>query len=377
MIRPPRDEERLLLVAATGGGERALAAWRDWRARIDFERLPDETVRLVPLLYRNLSRLGVPPSELTRYASVYRHSWARNRLAFQAGARVIERLAGAGIETIVLKGAAASTLYYLDDGVRAMEDVDVLVPRARLAATFEVLARAGWQVEQRPGLVPLSPAWLANRHSIGFGDAKGRSFDLHWYVSADALVDGADDPFWAASVPMVLSGVATRALGATDFLHHALAHAAWSGTPHLRWAADAMAVMNRPGASAIDWARLVDHAVRRRMVLPIRRSLAWLRRELAAPVPEAVLAELAEVEVGRLARWELDYANRLSPRPNAASKILMRLWFAHQRSSSRTGVALALDFPAYLARYFGVASPWQLPARAARRAIERVRTDGF
>lgn len=377
MIRPPRDEERLLLVAATGGADRALAAWRDWRARVDFERLPDETVRLVPLLYRSLSRLGVAAPELARYASVYRHSWARNRLAFQAGARVIERLADAGIETIVLKGAAASVLYYRDDGVRAMEDVDVLVPRARLAATFEVLARAGWKVEQSRGPAPLSPAWLANRHSAGFSDTNGRSFDLHWYVSADALVDDADAPFWAASVPMRLSGVATRALCATDFLHHALAHAAWSGTPHLRWAADAMAVMNGPGASPIDWSRLVEHAVRRRMVLPLRRSLAWLRHELAAPVPEAVLAELAEVEVGRLARWEIDYANRLPPRPNAASKILMRLWFAHQRSSPRTGVALALDFPAYLARYFGVASPWELPAHTVRRAIERVRKDGL
>lgn len=154
MIRPPRDEERLLLVAATGGADRALAAWRDWRARVDFERLPDETVRLVPLLYRSLSRLGVAAPELARYASVYRHSWARNRLAFQAGARVIERLADAGIETIVLKGAAASVLYYRDDGVRAMEDVDVLVPRARLAATFEVLARAGWKVEQSRGPAP-------------------------------------------------------------------------------------------------------------------------------------------------------------------------------------------------------------------------------
>lgn len=377
MNRPPTDEERLLLLAATGQGEEALAAWRDWRARTDFERLGAESVHLVPLLYRNLSRLGAPPAEIKRYASVYRHSWAKNRLAFQAGARAIERLAAAGIDTLVLKGAAASILYYRDDGVRAMEDVDVLVPPARLADTLAVLTAAGWEVAPDNGPRALTAPWLTIRHSAGFRDAQGRSFDLHWYVSADVRLEGADDAFWAAAVPIQLVGVTTRALCATDHLYHVMAHAAWSSDPHIRWAADAMAVLSGPGSARVDWARLVGHAVRRRMVLPVRRALRWLRRELGAPVPDAPLAELDAVSVGRLAHLEMDYAHRLPPRPDAASKIMLRLWFAYERSTTEQGVARALGFPAFLARYFGVTSPWQLPQHALRRGLERVRSHGL
>lgn len=377
MNRPPTDEERLLLRAATGQGEEALEAWRGWRARTDFERLGAESVHLVPLLYRNLSRLGAPPAELKRYASVYRHSWAKNRLAFQAGARAIERLAAHGIDALVLKGAAASTLHYRDDGVRAMEDVDVLVRRARLEDTLKVLGESGWEVAPDNGPRALSAPWLTIRHSAGFRDAKGRSFDLHWYVSADMRIEGADEAFWAAAVPMQMAAVETRALCATDHLYHVIAHAAWSTDPHIRWAADAMAVLRGPGSGPVDWPRLVGHAMRRRMVLPVRRALRWLQRELGAPVPDAPLAELDAVRVGRLAQLELDYAHRLPPRPNAASKIALRLWFAYERSTAQQGAALALGFPAFLARYFGVTSPWQVPLPALRRGLERVRSHGL
>jgi hypothetical protein len=361
----PDAGETLLLRAALGDGPRALADWEAWRARVSLANVAGDSVGVVPLLYRNLRRLGVSAAETAGYASVYRHAWAANRLAFLATADVLRTLAGAGIDTMVLKGAALALAYYRDAGARPMNDIDVMVPAARVTDAMRVLGAAGF-------ITSGTERDLALGHSIPFVDARRRNIDLHWHLSDEARHAGADDDFWRAAVPLVVEGVATRALAPADLLHHIVIHAHASNTAHLRWAADAVMVLR---GGAVDWARVVRLARERRAILPVRTALAWLRGALDAPVPAEVLGELAAAPVA----WidHLEYAQQRSARKYTFSKVLLRLWCGHRRSTRAGGVALALGFPGYLGRYYGVSSPWRLPALGVERGLRRIRTHGF
>src|SRR5439155_532119 len=95
----------------------------------------------------------------------------------------------AGLQTMVLKGAALSTLYYRDTGARPMLDFDVLVHTGEATTALDVLERAGWRLTAGLSRRQL----LASRHSMALVAPDGLSVDLHWR----ALDQPArDDDFW-------------------------------------------------------------------------------------------------------------------------------------------------------------------------------------
>ncbi len=50
-----RHDERLILVAALGDGEEALAAWRTWRDEVDFDHMARRVIDLVELSDQHLT----------------------------------------------------------------------------------------------------------------------------------------------------------------------------------------------------------------------------------------------------------------------------------------------------------------------------------
>lgn len=366
-----RPDERLILVAALGDGDDALAAWRTWRDAVDFDHIAGESVRLVPLLYRNLARLGVDARETVRYASVYRHTWARNRLAFQACAGAVRLFTAHGIDTLLLKGAALTLLHYRDIGMRSMDDVDVLVPPARAEEAMRALVAHGWT---RVGVAPHDLPDAVQRsmlHGCSFQDPRGRSLDLHWFATADARVPGADDALWRRAVPVDLEGTPTRALAPTELLYTVIAHSFASHAAHARWVADAVTIVR---GSAIDWPHLVALACSRRMVLPIAHGLRALA-ELGAPVPAATRDALQRQRVTAIDR--LEYEHRVSDNPLTASKVMLRMWTTHRRSTQAQGLALALAFPRFVARYYQLPGASAALPHLAKRAVKRVREVGL
>ena len=55
----PGPREALLLRAALFEDERGRSAWRAWRAEADLDNIDQASFRLLPLVYRNLERLGL------------------------------------------------------------------------------------------------------------------------------------------------------------------------------------------------------------------------------------------------------------------------------------------------------------------------------
>src|SRR5512134_956897 len=98
----PSTEQRLLLEAGLLDGHRAVDAFHAWR---DSVRLEDDfstaTMRLLPLAYHNLHRLGVEDPLMQRLKGVYRHSWYRTNRVLHAAAPVVRQLAAAGIPVLL------------------------------------------------------------------------------------------------------------------------------------------------------------------------------------------------------------------------------------------------------------------------------------
>jgi hypothetical protein len=361
----------LLLRAALLDRDEASLAWHSWRLTNVIDELDGGSYRLLPLLYRNLQRHGIADPDMERLKGIYRQTWYRNRIALHAARGVLQALAAAGIETMVLKGAPLAIETYAEPGVRPMNDIDIMVPAPSAQRAASVLQKAGFRARRYPrGLGRAQEIF----HALGFANEGGVGIDLHWYLIEECRHPGADDLFWEESHPLEIGGVPTRALSPTDQLLHVCAHGSrWDPVPPIRWAADAHVLISR-NAESIDWAHLVREARRRRLTLNIGGCMAYLREELDATVPEAVVEQLRRSRTSRLERWEYRELGDQNTLPWMIARYVTRYL---RLSAGRPWWKQARDFPAYLQEMWDIESTWSLPADAVRRVMKHARQTGL
>lgn len=367
----PTGEQELLLRASLLQGYEAVDAWHQWRAGADIDRLDPGSFRLLPLLYRNLHTHQVEDPWMGKIKGIYRATWYRNQMRFRTAADLLRALHDAGIQTMILKGAALALLYYKDLGLRPMDDWDALVPTQWAPRAIDLLIELGWTPVQRRREA-FTEAYFSVLHAHLFRDSTGHSLDLHWHALADGCHANADDDFWQGAVPAKIHDVPTCALNPADELFHTCVHGArWTHVPPFRWLADAMVII-QAAHPEIDWERLAAQARERRLVLPVRDTLEYLRDRLDAPIPQAVLESLRQSPVSRAEQAEY----RLITRAQGVLGQLPAKWFRYRRSLWAAGhdvspIRLA-GFLRYLQLFWGLDHLWQLPLLAVRRGVGNI-----
>jgi len=339
----------LLLKAALLQGEPALRAWEEWKRAVDLRNpLDPECYRMLPLLYGNLRALGAASPWMDKLAGVYRREWYRNRLLLHAAARGLAQLHAAGIETMILKGAALIPNYYGDCGLRPMGDCDVLVPAAQRNAAIGVLVRGGWKPLRREPAA-LTDRVLDTRHSWGFADARGLELDLHWHALWPARGPHADDDFWARAESLELDGAATRIPDPTSLLLSVCVHGAeWEEAAPLRWIADATIILRRRGAE-VEWDRLAAQAAKYHASLLLHDALAYLKASLGAAVPEDALEQLNRARVSELER-RMQRAMRAAHALLGSLPILWHRYLFQREAWDGPSARDFLGFPVWLKR---------------------------
>jgi hypothetical protein len=356
----PNERQRLLVGAAVWGDERARAAWDRWQAGITRDRIGRADGRLMATAYRPLRSLGADDPLLDIAGGLHRRAWYTNQLTLRKAATVVGRLAHAGHEVLVLKGAALCLLYYPDLGSRPMGDIDLLVAPGGLAALLPPLAEVGWRLlpSQGTGQGPLA-------YGLHVEDELGAEIDLHEY----ALMQSADDSdLWEARVDLELIDTPTATLATTDHLLHVCAHGMrWHPDANARWAVDAMMIMRSCG-DQLDWARVVDRARARRLTVSVGYALSWLRTALGAEVPEWVVKGLG---VGPRLRFERTVHAVTARPPSPLNMAVMSLDRYRRFAQLAPPAQRPASFSEYLRGAWGAQSSRQVLLLGGRKLARR------
>ncbi|GBE01139.1 MAG TPA: hypothetical protein ENH07_03955 [Nitrospirae bacterium] len=361
--RPDKQQE-LLLRAGLLQGKRALAAWEEWRSYVDIDNIDEGSYRLLPLLYRNLSRLGVKDPVMHKLKGTYRLTWYKNQTLFHHMASLVRSFHACGLETLILKGAALAPLYYNDCGVRPMADFDVLVHTDKVLPAIDLLRKEGWT----PKDFEPTERYISLRHSHGFEDEAGREFDLHWHVLSECCQSTADNDFWAGTIPLNINGVSTKALNPADQLLHICVHGMkWESVPTIRWVSDAVVILNS-SLSEIDWGRLIEQARKRRLILPVRNALHYLQASLEAPVPLEVLRKIRAMPVSRIESFEY----KTKDRPPTLLTDLWQLWCQHSRmTESASFWGRIVRLPGFFQHIWRLKHIWEVPFYMFYRVVKK------
>lgn len=366
----PTRQQELLLQAALLQGNRSLNAWHLWKNTTDIEidKLDFSSFRLLPQVYRNLCNQGLNDDPLIeKLKGIYRLHWYKNQRLFHHMASLLGSFHAVGIKTMILKGAALSLQYYRDYGLCGMGDFDVLVPTRKVLEAITLLKDLGWTT-RGIALADLTEDYRFVRHSQPFKDSSDCELDLHWHLLPGCPSTDADDDFWEGATEIKINNVSTYALNHTDQLLHVCIHGAvWNDTPHLRWVVDAMAIL-KVVESEIDWSRFLMQAQKRRLTMPLKETLLYLREKFDAPVSPEVLKALQNKPVSK--REYLEY--RFTTTPPTFLSVLIKLWLINLRLTEGVGFWKRLVLFSRYLPYWRMPPLWKLPLHAGVRGMKKL-----
>jgi Uncharacterised nucleotidyltransferase len=292
-----RAEERLLLALAR----------LDHRAEPRPEQLADGQIdwhrfwalahrhEVVPLCWRwvraDASRRALMPAEVAdRAERVYFATGIRTQDRTIEALRILDGLAEASVDAMLVKGIALVHTVYRGESVRTFDDLDVLIRARDIQASRHALARLGYRTRQ----VPLFEEVVHRFHDLQyFRPLAGRDLcvELHWDLW-DANLHRSDvEGLWARSRAVAIAGRPTTLLSDEDTLIHLAVHRTRAPL-RLRFVCD-IAELVRARDTSLDWEAITDRAGRIRARTALHVALSLAGDLLDAPVPADVLRRTA------------------------------------------------------------------------------------
>ncbi len=209
--------EGLLLGRADSSRARALSARVDWDVVCDAA----EASAVLPTLAYTLDLHGALPERAApreRLGEALAHNAMQNRILLHDLAEAVGALRAAGVESIVLKGAALLAAGHVPAEARHVDDIDLLVQEQDIDVADETLARLGYTTEPHDGhedatllahhgrashAPPAHPRFHFGLHGAVQRSPNGTPVELHRYAPGSP----ADrQPTWAARRARVRAG---------------------------------------------------------------------------------------------------------------------------------------------------------------------------
>jgi hypothetical protein len=297
----PGDREALLLQACFAAREDTrLGAWTRWKRGATLDALDRSSLELLASLFIQRPDRAPDDQFIALGRQVYFDTLRRNLQREAGAATAIAALQNAGIDTLLLKGAAVNASVHASRGVRDMSDVDVLVRAAQVGRAVETLSAAGWQIDNG-GSASVIVKESRVHHAWSLSRSGDDHLDLHWRPIASRADPAVTEAFWARAKPAAIGGAPTRVPDPADLLLLTCTHAiqlAWHAS--CRWIVDAMAMMSSE-RETIDWNRLIELSRCAHLTVRLHVALSYLREALGAPVPDAAVDAL---RASRTPRWE-------------------------------------------------------------------------
>lgn len=267
--------------------------------------------RVVAVVAEHLDALGVDGETAFIVRAMRSQSLAAG-LRLQLDTDVVSTLLRtAGIEHLIVKGAALSAMVGRPPPQRGAGDVDVWVRPADVARAEAVVHANGW-TRSRATLPFPSDGWrwqvlMAVGNELPQQAETRSSIDLHWRLTQFAGEDiPTFDEAYRRSVPVTAVGDGVRTLCPTDAVRHLAQHARKDVWPGLRYVVDFVRVID-----CCDHGDVVDMADR---------------------LPNVALAlAVAELATGTTVEgWQPDERTRLLAREAWGSCLSLRNSLAHR-----------------------------------------------
>jgi hypothetical protein len=259
---------------------------------------------VAPLLYWRLSKSGkieiLTKDARNSLRDMYSSTWVHNQRIFKE-LEVLSRLFDqTGIPLVVLKGACFALTIYPEIGLRPMGDLDLLVPKTKLAEAARIAKTLDY-VESLPEASAGLNDLLSHHIFLQKMDAQPVALELHHSLVADRSFKYAVPVDWFWSQIELLGAASQGRFGNLYMLTpeaqilyasaHAMLQHGGKNTP-LRWFYDLDRLI-ATYARRMDWDLLLSQAGVFEWGSALGAALSQTHAYFDSPIPENVLASLS------------------------------------------------------------------------------------
>ncbi len=264
----------------------------EWERLVHEARRADLLARIACLADVHGISAQIPPApraqlQATRYLAQAQHDEVRREVQ-----HVVEALRPLDVQVVLLKGAA-----YVVGGMsaalgRLFNDIDILVPRNRLAEVEAALTQHGWMTTHpdaydqryyREWMHELPPLQHVRRQTV---------LDVHHAVLPPTARPKPDSAKLLAAALPVAGMPGLQVLAPLDVLLHSIAHLFHNEdlSRGLRDLSDIDLLLRATSGAPRFWSRLVERADELDLSRPLYYALRQAKQVLATPVPAAALS---------------------------------------------------------------------------------------
>ncbi len=287
---PDKSQQLLLAACLLEDDDASLTAWQTWQDSIPLDFVDGTSARLLPLLHRRVSRIDSKAPGLKDLAGVVRYHWVHTQLMMRDASAILRLFNDAGIDTMLLKGAALNASIY-PLGLRPMKDIDIVIRPEQTEKALSLLKDEGWEHEfpQPKKMRDLSHACHLTKTS---------NLDLHWnFFHGSILTNAQVNELWDASEPIQILGQTSRVLCPSDQLLHTCEHGMrYAPSPPFRWLADAHRIVTSLSES-IDWDRCCRLGMEHGLLYPLLKTLQYLEQNFQVMLPENTWKKLTSYHI--------------------------------------------------------------------------------
>jgi len=257
---------------------------------------------IAPLLYHNLSEMaddgnGIPEKVVGYLRKLYNGNVARNILLYNDLSKVLKAFKHAGIDVIVLKGAALAETVYHDIGLRPLSDIDLLVRKKDLGIAKKTLSELGYMLDEEVSPEKYNEEFGCDLYYTG----KVNILEIHWDIvrktKSDRYTRIEIGRIWERAMPAKIAGVDTLVMSPEDMLLHSCVHLPKHRYNRLIWLSDIVEIIEH---NDIDWGYVIESAEEYRTKAYIYYGLHFTDVLLGCDIPEKVLNELKPPLVERM-----------------------------------------------------------------------------
>lgn len=282
--------------------------------------LEEEDDRYLPLVHYALKRsnpdLAFPDNG--RVIKLRQMIAVRNIFIFEELKRALQAFDEAGIEAILLKGAAMEGIY--PAGLRPFSDIDILIRKEKLLQAMETISALGYRLQPlRSGLRTDDFYTHGEVQYIKDGVITVR-IEFHWTLGPPYPYSGRVDieGVWKRASRSKIAGVDALVLSPEDSLLHSCLHL--FRHYHGGWLASScdIAELIHHYEDRLDWEAFLDRVFQYRVCLPVQYSLKKTSELFKPPIPGFVLEKLGKYKPSGFERRV--FALLANPRDENSSK---------------------------------------------------------
>lgn len=245
----------------------------------------------------------------------------RTRTANVCMLRVLERVAmrfnAAGIDVMVLKGAALNLTVFRQPDERPMGDLDLMVRPEQVHDAIALLEELGCRPGRPQVRGDFFPRFYYEREFV-FGGTYPVVIDLHVrpFRPLRYARKIPAEAFWSEAVELQVGAGWVLAPSFEDMLIHLAAHSAVHANERRMWLAD-IARWSSEWQETMDWDRFLAHVQVWGLALPVRDAIGKTEETLGPVCPATVRGRLSAMPVSWRDRLALRQAPRDSDHPAA------------------------------------------------------------